>query len=216
MIFLGLMSLSQNVLAQGNVALNPALKPQETEIEDALFKDMVVVQKKAMNKANRFLLSGYSSMDFSDGPYTLYSLNVNPGYAFSDFWEVYLAVAPFYLSQKRDIVDKIAAIDGKIVAQKAKYSYGAEVVWSPLYGKDSLGSRNIIRSDTFVKAGVHNIQYKKDNGLKFHLALGKTYFINKNLGFRPAMSANYIETIVDKTKEFRFFAIIELGLVGYF
>lgn len=202
--------------AQQAEPLNMKLKPEDYSLEENLFDDMVVVQKKAMNKSGRFLLSSYASLDFSDGPYSLWSWNINPGYAISDFWEVYLSVAPVFINQERDIVNKIKGIGGTIDASKAKYQYGAEILWSPLYGKDSLGSRRVIRSDTFLKAGVHNIQYDKGNGLKLHVALGKTYFITNNLGFRPAISANYIQTIIDNKKEFRFFAIIEAGFVGYF
>jgi outer membrane beta-barrel protein len=196
--------------------LNANLKPEDINLEDNLFEDMVVVQKKAMNKSGRFLLSSYASLDFSDGPYTLWAWNVNPGFALSDFWEVYVSFAPVYISQERDIVKKIKGIGGTIDAQQAKYSYGVELLWSPLYGKDSLGSRHVIRSDTFVKLGVHNIQYDKGNGYKIHTAIGKTYFISNHLGFRPAISGNMIQTIVDNKKEFRFFAIVEAGLVAYF
>ena len=152
----------------------------------------------------------------------MYSFNVNPGYAISDFWEVYLAFAPFYVTQKRDIVEQIESTGNTIVASKAKYSYGAELVWSPLYGKDSLGSRTIIRSDTFLKFGAHKVVYDTDSGLNFVLGLGKTYFLTKHIGLRGVVNGNYTQTILytqgktNPEKKFRLFATVEAGMVFYF
>jgi outer membrane beta-barrel protein len=202
-----LMSVSLLSNAQKGAPLNKTLKPEANDMEDDLFKDMVVLQRKAMKKEGRFLLSSYMALDFSDGPYTMWGWNVNPGYAISEYWEIYASVVPFFIHSERDIVSKVESLNGKIESSKPKFQYGVELLWAPLYGKDSLGSQRIIRSDTFLKLGVHNIAYEDDNGLKLHLGLGKTYFINKYLGFRPAVSANYIQTIVDDKKEFRFFAI---------
>lgn len=199
-------------------ALDRALRPEVTDAEKDLFRDMVVVQNKAMNKKNRFLLSSYFSMDFSDGPYSMWAWNINPGFALSDSWEVYLSFAPTYIVNARELFSKIEDLGPglKIRASKPEYSYGAEVLWAPMYGKDSIGSRRLIRSDTFVKLGVHRIHYDIGDGTKIHFGFGKTYFINNHLGFRPAVSGNWIETIVQDDKKFRFFAIVELGLVAYF
>src|SRR4051812_2110055 len=52
-----------------------------------IFKDMVVVQRRAKKKADHILFSTYGTIDFSDGPITSYGINFNPGYALSDSWE---------------------------------------------------------------------------------------------------------------------------------
>lgn len=217
MILVLLLFSTSSLNANAETRLNKNLKPNNKEaLDENVFEDMVVIQNKAMNKSGRFLLSTFGSFDFSDGPYTMYSLNVNPGYALSDFWEIYLSVAPFYVSQKRDIVNRLEQADYTVTSSKARYSYGAELLWSPLYGKDSLGSRKIIRSDTFIKFGAHQVKYEDDTGLAFQVALGKTYFLTKYLGLRGSLAGNYIQTVIKEEKKFRFYATVETGAVVYF
>src|SRR4051812_16628463 len=88
-------------------SLDHSLKPTHPSEDVGVFEDMVVVQRKAMQKANRFLLSTYGAFDFSDGPYTMYGFHINPGYALSDFWEIYLNFAPFFVNNARSIVSKL-------------------------------------------------------------------------------------------------------------
>ncbi|MBU6154162.1 MAG: hypothetical protein KGP28_07655 [Bdellovibrionales bacterium] len=186
-----------------------------------VFRDMGVVQRRAMRKRGRFLVSTYGTLDFSDGPYTNYTLSINPGYAISDFLEVYLQFSPFYIVNKRSIVDIVASlpptVDGQasITSARPKYQYGFEVLWAPLYGKDSLGMNTIIRSDTFLKFGASQIQYDSTRGLGFKLGVGKTFFIGKYMGLRFCIDYGYIQSIIQQEKSFRGFMLSELGMNFY-
>ena len=201
---------------EGMEPLDRTLKPDAPEEDLGIFQDTVVVQHRAMPKAGRFLISSYGALDFSDGPYSMYAFQLNPGYAISDFWEVYLNFAPFYISSARSIVSLVESHGFEISAAKPQRQFGFEVLWAPAYGKDSIGSHHVIRSDTFFKLGVTQITYDQGSGMKFHSAFGKTYFLGRHVGFRPAVSANYVQTIVDGVKSFHFIAIVEAGLVLYF
>jgi hypothetical protein len=152
----------------------------------------------------------------------MYGVNLSVGYALSDFWEIYLNVAPTFLNSKRSIVEKIESLTlqggGKasIDAALAQQQYGLEILWAPLYGKDSLGLRNIVRSDTFLKFGAFVIEYTGgQQGMKFNTGIGKTYFVGKRGGFRITASGNYLQTIVDGVKKFQAAAVLEAGLVFY-
>lgn len=217
LFLLGLVALPTWAQASlGRVNVDPSLKPNQDDSSLSPFRDMVVVQKKAMNKADRFLLSTYGSFDFSDGPYTMYGLHVNPGYAISDFLEIYANVAPVFMNGKREFTKQVESAGYTVAASKERSEYGGEIIWAPLYGKDSLGSRRIIRSDTFLKAGVSDVLFQKGSGMKYQLGVGKTYFLSQHFGIRPVVSGNYIDTILQNEKKLRFFAIVELGLVSYF
>ena len=89
------------------------------------------------------------------------------------------------------------------------------MIWAPLYGKDSLGVRSIVRSDTFFKFGVMWIMYGHGDGSRFQLGVGKTYFVGKQVGLRVTASGNYVQTIVDKVKDFTPIFMLEAGVVGY-
>ncbi len=211
-----------NTIAE-NTPLDQALKPDTLEEESAssVFRDMGVVQRKAMNKARKVLFSSYLAMDFSDGPYSMYGIHTNFGYAFSDFFEIYFNLAPAFINSKRSIVTKVEALtlqngaQATITTALAKREFGLDIIWAPLYGKDSLGTQTVVRSDTFVKLGGSMIQFNSGQGLKFQLGLGKTYFLFKKMGLRVVASTNYVQTITDGVKSFNPILIIETGLVAY-
>jgi hypothetical protein len=201
--------------------LDKGLRPGDVDEIPNVFRDMGVVQRRAMAKSGRFLLSTFGGFDFSDGPYTNYALNLNPGYAISDFFEIYFNFAPMFLVSKRSIVDTVASLelaDGKraeIVAATPQRQLGAEFLWAPAYGKDSLGLKTIIRSDTFVKAGVSQITYDAGTGMRFTLGAGKTYFVGNHAGLRICVDFGHMETIVNGQKAFRSMALVETGVVFY-
>lgn len=206
-------------------AADRSLKPEDQSFANdvsTVYKDMGVVQRKAMNKGGRFLLSANIGMDFSDGPYSMYAISANPGYAINDFFEVYALFSPAFINNRRSIVDTVERLQlangqqATLTSSKAKLQYGIEGLWAPLYGKDSLGLRNIVRSDTYLKLGVSNIQYDSGSGLKLHLGVGKTFFLANFLGLRATISGNYLQSILNGVKSFRTVAILEFGTVIYF
>lgn len=221
---------SQSSLA-ADTPLDTSLAPKSEEEVSNVFREMGVVQKRAMPKSGRWLLSSYGTLEFSDGPYSNFTLNVNPGYAISDFLEVYLNFVPFYVISPRSIVDKVAAIaptSGErysIVSVKPKMQFGVEVLWAPLYGKDSLGLTRILRSDTFVKAGASMITFDGgDSGLAFKLGIGKTFFLTRSSGFRFCINYGYMQSIIGSaetnkatvySKGFSSMLLTEFGMTFY-
>ena len=197
------------------------LKTDDEEEISSVFRDMGVVQKRAMAKGGRFLLSTFGTLDFSDGPYTNYSGHFNPGYAFSDFFEAYINFVPVYVVSPRSIVKKVNELTlengqkASISAARPKYQIGTELLWAPAYGKDSLGTTRVIRSDTFFKLGVSQIKYDVGTGLRTTLGIGKTYFFGKSVGLRFCLDYGYLQTIVDEEKSFRSMLLTEFGFMFY-
>lgn len=208
------------------IPLDKGLEPDNQEVSN-VFRDMGVVQRKAMDKSGKFLISTYGGFDFSDGPYTNYSWNINPGYAFSDFFEIYINIAPAFSVSRRSIVSVVEGLQvvdpvtGKqthatLVAGDPKLQYGLELLWAPAYGKDSLGITHVIRSDTFFKLGISNINYGYDSGMKLLIGFGKTFFLNHWLGFRCTVDWDYVQTIINGVKSFDSVSMVEAGFVFYF
>jgi outer membrane beta-barrel protein len=201
--------------------LDANLKSGTDDEVSSVFRDMGVVQRKAMNKRRRFVVSSFTTLDFSDGPYTNYALNVNPGYAFSDFFEVYLQLTPYYIVSKRSIVDYVESLQlsnneqARLTSAKPKYQYGIEFLWAPLYGKDSFGVSKILRSDTFFKFGASQIQYDSTRGLGFKAGVGKTFFLGNSIGFRFCVDYGYIQGVINDTKAFKGMMLLETGVSIY-
>lgn len=204
--------------------LDPGLKPDEmveTNTINDVFKDVVVVQRKAKDKAGRALFYSYGSFDFSDGPTTMYGINLNAGYAISDHWEIYANFVPAFLSQERDLAKQIRDLplrDGGTAAiayAVPKTQYGLELLWAPAYGKDSWGPYSIVRSDTFFKLGAGVIQYDVGTGQRYNATVGKTFFLSRFFNLRISAGGSYLESIVNERKKFYFVGIIETGLIWY-
>jgi hypothetical protein len=202
--------------------LDPEVQIKQQDKVSTVFRDMVVVQRKAKDKDNKILTNVYMSFDFSDGPNTMYGINTNIGYAFSDFFEVYLNFVPAFIVQDRDIVDKIKSItvegggQASITYAEPDYQYGLEFLWAPAYGKDSWSPYSIVRSDTFFKFSIGQIKYDSESGMRYALTIGKTFFLSKWFNIRLATGLVSAETIVDGKKSANTMATIESGLVLYF
>lgn len=208
-----------------NVALDPKLKLTANDEVSPIFEGIVAVQRKAKVKKGSFLFAPMVSLDFSDAPYTQYSLQLNAGYAISDFWEVYLAYSPSYVATERNLSKQVKKIDQgqyRIDAQKPKSFAGVEVNWLPIYGKDSWGPYSIVRSDTFLHFSYGQITYSKDVGNKITFAVGKTFFFSEYFNFRIQAGPSFIETFSTipggtvQKKESITVGLIETGLVFYF
>ncbi len=207
-------------------AVDNKLDPDQTgfrsdEDVSPIFRNMGVVQKKAMVKSGKILFLPSMALEFSDGPFASYPINADIGVALSDFWEIYGNFSPIFVNSKRSIakkVEELAPTSGEtfsITAELPKMQYGLYFVWAPLYGKDSLGTTSIVRSDTFVRFGASMLKYTSDTGMRFHLGVGKTFFFAKWLGLRFAVSGNYTQTIVDDVKKFTPQTTIEIGPIFY-
>ncbi|MCK6597838.1 MAG: hypothetical protein L6Q37_05700 [Bdellovibrionaceae bacterium] len=186
-----------------------------------IFEDIVSVQKKAKQKSGKILIYPFYSIDFSDTPYTMWAPNLNLGYAFGEFIEVYLNLASGFSNSERFISKKVKELTletgdkAEIKIQKAKMQVGIELNWSPVYGKDSWGPYGIIRSDTFLNFGAYNIAYEKDSGLKFKMGIGKTFYLSKTFNLRLVGSLSSIQFINDTEKVSNIVGLFEGGFVFY-
>jgi hypothetical protein len=205
-------------IEQHATPLDPSVKPnQKDETVPGVFKNMVVVQSKAKKKADHFLFSPYFTIDFSDGPITSYGVNTDIGYALSDFWELYLNAVPYFVTISRPIVKKVEDAGLTITYAKPQSQYGLNLLWLPAYGKESWGAYSIVRSDTFLKFGVSEINFVANSmGMRYTVQVGKTYFINNLWNLRVSAGLAYEESVVDNEKNFNWVPVLETGLVYYF
>jgi hypothetical protein len=229
----GVLASSRSAFAQSDGAKLDERILKDTDREfGGVYRDMGVVQRKAMNKENRLLLSLFGSLDLSDLPYSNLGLNVDVGWAFSDFFEVYFHYSPFFMNQLRNYAKQLDQYtDGSgntplVNLSKMKAGYGVTIVWAPSYGKDSIGSQTILRSDTFFKFSYSRTSFeglntatlvKEKNGANtYTLGVGKTFFFGKYVGARVVANAIYsgVPDLSGVVKNF-FIGGIEFGSVLY-
>lgn len=205
--------------------LNHALKSNRPDdMIPSVYKDMVVVQRKAKQKAGNILFAPSVNLDFSDGPITNYAINLDVGYALSDFWEVYANIVPTFVTIERPIVNKVRQLGTLANGQQASITYarpinqfGADLLWLPAYGKESWGPYSIVRSDTFFKLQVAEVNFAGgSSGMRYALMVGKTYYISRWFNLRADAGISYMESIVDDQKTGDWAPVIDLGAVYYF
>lgn len=208
--------------AESPSALDRSLRPGTSDEVTSLFENVVAVQRKAKRKAGKFLLAPMLSFDFSDAPFTMYGFNLGLGYAFGEFWELYLSYTPAFLSNERNISKKVKELVlasgdiANIETEKAKNYLGIDINWVPIYGKDSWGPYGIVRSDTFLNFSVGQVNYEINSGLKYKFTLGKTFFFSENFNFRIQAGPSYLETFSKGIKQDILIGLIEAGAVFYF
>ncbi len=203
--------------------LDRSLQPSSNDEISTLFDNVVAVQRKAKVKSGKFLFNPYFSYDFSDAPLTMYGINLNFGYAIGEFWEVYFNYVPIYVNEERAISKKVKDLGplangqtASITLEKANSSFGIEVNWVPIYGKDSWGPYGIIRSDTFLNFGISNVKQDTGDGLKYKAALGKTFFLHDYFNLRVTAGASYVERRAIGVKSGVTIGLLEAGVVYYF
>ncbi len=218
--------------------LDPTLKPSQDSAETVsqVFKEMVVVQRKAKEKAHHLLINLFENFDFSDGPTTLYGTNFNVGYAVSDYFEVYANYVPFFVANPRSIVGTISTVTNgtySLSYATPQNQYGLEFLWAPAYGKDAWGPYTIIRSDTYLKGGIEQVQYgatpatlatptspaspalPATTGMRYSLTIGKTFFLSQFFNLRLGAGGSYIQIPENGAKDYHAIGIVESGLVWY-
>lgn len=213
MSVIAILSLLAPSIGAARLPTAPDLDDQELR---SLYKDMIVVQRKAKEKHGAFLFHPLMSFDFSDTPKTLYGLNLAFGYAFSDFWELYGVYTPFFISQERPlskVLKEEFVVD--LATPDAKSHFGADLLWLPAYGKDSWGPTSIVRSDTFFKLSGGMIQYQTGNGLRLAALIGKTFYLSNLFNLRLAAGASQIESYIDGEKQSHLIGLLEIGTVFY-
>ena len=213
----------QESILDNKVSLDPRiLFEDETKGIDSLFKNMIVVQKKAFERKNKFVLLSNLSFDFSDNPKTIYSANFGAGYAVSESLEFCLSYSPLIIANERAsarAVRKLVLANNEIASLKSpdpKWQAGGSVLWAFAYGKDAFGPYSIIRSDTFLKFSYTKIQYDGDlSGNCISLLVGKTFFVSKNFNFRFAAGLASQTSFINDKSQATTIGLIEPGLVWF-
>ena len=201
-----------------------SLRPPADKAEDVsnAYRDMIVVQRKAKEKAGHYLFSSHIGTEFSDGPQSVYNMNFNFGYAITDHWEIYANIAPLFLVQDRNIKKQVSGLvlqnnqRADLIAAEPNLQYGVELLWAPAYGKDSWGPFSIVRSDTFFKLYFGFTQFDIGKGPRYGIGIGKTFFLSRYFNLR--FSANFVmqETLLNNSRYLAQAGVFEFGSVWYF
>ncbi len=230
---LGIFFMSANVLAQVPVVSEPVAKPpaQKTYLPEldsdeqlsSIFKDIVVIQRRAVTRSGKFLLGTSFQLDFSDGPKTQYGSSIKLGYGLSEWLEASLVYTPSFVANDRAILKSFQDLDladgskASLISPRAKTAYGLEINWIFAYGKDAWGPFSIVRSDTFLRLSGGSTSYDNSaSGTDFGLGVGKTFFFSRFFNVRALAGIGSRQTLLGDKKYATFFGYFEPGLIWLF
>lgn len=218
-IFIVLSFLSLNLFAQDEVKTKnqkldldqKVLTDVDSKVGETLFKNMVVIQKKSIEKKGRFLFDTHFSFDYSDTPKTMTGLVVGVGYSINENWEIGGSITPFFMSKNKSDLNT----NSEMSAPKLESSIYLN--WFFMYGKEAYGPYKILRSDTFLKFFYSKIQYEDNfSGGRIGGYVGKDYYWTKNLVLRLAFGLATQSSYINQTSHTSSVALFEPGLVYFF
>lgn len=176
----------------------PALKDPE-RLSDLgklqAFSEVSVIQRRFLPKTERFqLFLGFSAI--SNDPWFWGVGGASRlGYHFTESLAIELNMAFLSSSEKdavRDLRTNNAVKTDSIIS--AQSYLGADIVWSPIYGKMSLFNKRIVPFDMYFsigggQAGITNA--KQTTATAFHVGGGQIFAMSKGVGLRWDLSWNF-------------------------
>lgn len=180
--------------------------PRRTEVQDpqpveefkplnlsvlAPFNEIAVIQKKYLPKSKRFQLFGGFAAMTNDPWFQNYGLNLKLGWNLTEAWGLELSTLAMSNSDTENIKDlKENRVRTDDIITTKGYT-GLDIVWSPIYGKMSLGDKKIIPFDIYFSLGAGNTSADGgEAGSTFHIGTGQLFALSKNTGIRWDFSWN--------------------------
>lgn len=173
------------------------------------FSDIAVIQRKFLPKTNRFEFYGGLGTTVNNAFFMNLGLLLRMGYHLTESWGIEGSFM-FLTNSKREVVDDLYTVhgintDGLVSPEQF---YGADLVWTPVYGKVSVFESRIVPFDLYFSGGFGLTKTNQaQNEPTFHVGAGQKFAISKNLALRWDFSWNfyqaaYTDSGVERTGDF--------------
>ena len=184
------------------------------------FSDISVLQKRYQPKTERFQFNaGFSYM--TNDPWNMASgLNLKLAYGFTEAWAFEGLYYSMNSSAKEDVslLNKNHNVDtSALIATKS--IVGAQVVWTPMYGKISLLNRRIVPYDMYFSAGAGNATLAGGDSTSANSILagtGQVFALTKGMGFRWDLLLNRFTAKTEGNQQTFNNLVLSLGFSFYF
>jgi outer membrane beta-barrel protein len=160
--------------------------------------EMNVIQNRQFSKANRFEFNVMGLSVNSDLFLTTYSVGASLGYHFSEYWGVRAVYWKDFSSTNnayKTFVEKIGGGSSPNPVEPNSYM-GAELKFSPFYGKLSFLKKSIVYYDFYALAGLGLRKMEYNNALAPTFGLGQQFFISKFFSLFMEYRMMYFKQVV--------------------
>ena len=150
------------------------------------FSEVSVIQKRYLPKTGRFQAFAGLTYSSNDPWFLGMGLSGKLGYFLTESWGVEFSYTTLSNSEKgsvQDLRSNQGVTTSSLISPKSYL--GADVVWTPVYGKMSLGNKKIVPFDMYFSFGGGNTSTAdSQNASTLRLATGQIFAITKGMGFR--------------------------------
>ena len=165
----------------------------------APFKDVSIIQRRFLPKAGRFEVFPNFGTILNDAFFFSSFASLRAGYFLSDQFNIELT-GKFLSTNRRAVTQKL--ISEREVETRSfvfpKTYYGADIKWSPLYGKLSVFNTSILPFDSYFSLGYGLTDTNIKKGVAtYHGGLGQVFALTKWMAFRWDFSLYFFQMKID-------------------
>jgi outer membrane beta-barrel protein len=154
------------------------------------FNDIAVIQKRFLPKSQRFELNPNVGLVTNNAFFRTSFLQARLAYAFTEKLALEFTGA-YFMDQKYKVTQDLkskAHVDTKSLLLPEMY-YGADVRWSPIYGKMGSFSEGIVPFDMYFSGGGGIMKTNQDTTpFAIHAGTGQIFALSKAMAFRWDLS----------------------------
>lgn len=158
------------------------------------FSEVSVLQKRYMPKTGRFQFFGGLSLVVNDPWFLGTGFNGKVSYGLTEAWGIEVG-GVLLTSTQKDAVKSLSqehSVDTSVISYTKSYM-GADIVWTPIYGKLTLFNRQFVPFDMYFSGGAGTSTISggaTSSAPTFHVGTGQIFAFSKSLAFRWDMSLN--------------------------
>ncbi len=178
-------------LARSATAADPGERVNVDQIKEKYWargeeSELGVVQNRLYSKSRRFELGAFAATLPSDPFLSTTAYGFSLGYSFTEFLGL-RALAWKSIAQGSSAREALELTGKRASTNEPQGYWGAEAVWSPIYGKLSLLGSSILYYDFHLLAGAgvtvtENPAFR--NCATAHLGLGQQFYLNQKLALQ--------------------------------
>lgn len=166
------------------------------------FSDIAVIQKRFLPKSQRFEFNPNLGFITNNAFFMTTYLQGRLAYAITEKWAIEATVALF-MDQKykvtKDLEKEPNPVETKSLLLPEMY-YGADIRWSPIYGKMGSFSDGIVPFDMYFSLGAGVMDTNQEESpMAIHIGTGQIFGINKWMAFRWDLSSYMYSSEVVKS-----------------
>ncbi len=153
------------------------------------FDDVAVIQRRYLPRTGRFEIFPNFGLIVNDAFFQNFVAGGRFAYGLSERWAIEVT-GSFISRSEKDATKDLEEVQVTTTSLVVPKSYvGADIRWSPIYGKTAFFSDSIVPFDMYFSLGGGSISTNQDDSpFAFHFGTGQSYAISKSWAFRWDLS----------------------------